>query len=217
MEKAVARLHPGWIPEVEPPELTEERRPELPDTPGAARARELHAQVHALNNRGVGPYLISRELRIDPKTVHRYLSFATDDDLLGQGRRQRATSLDAHADYLARRYAEGARGGVLQKELEHRGVKVSERTVRRFLARFQTEKPLKPVIPKVRDVITLVTTHPDKRTADDTVLLKELCSRCPDLELRQSPPLPPTGAAPPPPNAASAADASYSRLDAGAA
>lgn len=72
---------------------------------------------------------------------------------------------------------------MLQKELEHRGVKVSERTVRRFVARFQTEQPAKPVIPKVRDVIALVTTHPDKRTANDTVLLKELCSRCPDLEL----------------------------------
>jgi hypothetical protein len=183
VEKAVARLRPGWIPVVEPDEPVEERIPELPDTPGAARARELHAQIHALKNRGVGPYLISRELRIDPKTVHRYLSFATDEDLLGQGRRQRATSLDAHADYLARRYAEGARGGVLQKELEDRGVKVSERTVRRFVARFQIEKPVKPLIPKVRDVIALVTTHPDKRTTDDTVLLKELCSRCPDLEL----------------------------------
>ena len=32
-------------------------------------------------------------------------------------------------------------------------------------------------------MITLVTTHPDKRTAADTALLKELCARCPDLEL----------------------------------
>lgn len=183
VDKAVARLRPGWVPVVEPAEPVEVGVPELPDTPGAARARALHAQIHALKNRGVGPCLISRELRIDPKTVHRYLSFATDDDLLGQGCRQRATSLDAHADYLARRYAEGARGGVLQKELEDRGVKVSERTVRRFVARFQTEQLAKPVIPKVRDVIALVTTHPDKRTADDTVLLKELCSRCLDLEL----------------------------------
>lgn len=183
VEKAVARLRPGWIPTVEPPEVAEPEAPQLPDTPGAARARALHAQVHALKERGVGPYLISRELRIDPKTVHRYLSFATDDDLLGQGRRQRATGLDAHADYLARRYAEGARGGVLQKELEARGVKVSERTVRRFTARFHTEQPAKPAIPKVRDVIALVTTHPDKRSAEDTVLLKELCARSADLEL----------------------------------
>ena len=181
VEKAVARLRPGWVPLAEP--QPEPGPPDLPDTPGAARARDLHAQIHALNNRGVGPYLIARELRIDPKTVHRYLSFTTDDDLLGQGRRQRATGLDAHADFLARRYAEGARGGVLQKELEACGVKVSERTVRRFTARFQTEQPAKPAIPKVRDVIALVTTHPDKRTAEDTVLLKDLCARCPDLEL----------------------------------
>ena len=174
VEKAVARLRPGWIPALELAELREPAVPELPDTPGAARARALHAQIHALKARGVGPYLISRELRIDPKTVHRYLSFATDEDLLGQGRRQRATGLDAHAEYLARRYAEGARGGVLQKELEARGVKVSERTVRRFTSRFQTEQPARPVIPKVRDVIALVTTHPDTRTAEDTVLLKEL-------------------------------------------
>lgn len=183
VEKAVARLRPGWIPVVEPAESAGQEAPRLPDTPGAARARALHAQIHGLKDRGVGPYLIARELRIDPKTVHRYLSFATDEDLLGQGRRQRATGLDAHADYLARRYAEGARGGVLHKELESRGVKVSERTVRRFTARFHTEQPARPAIPKVRDVITLVTTHPDKRTAEDTVLLKELCARCPDLEL----------------------------------
>lgn len=157
--------------------------PEPAETPAAARARALHAEIHALKAAGVGPYLIARELRIDPKTVHRYLSFATDDDLLGQGRLQRATGLDAHAEYLARRYAEGARGGVLQKELEARGVKVSERTVRRFTARFQTEPQAKPVIPKVRDVISLVVTHPDKRSAEDTVLLKELCARCPELEL----------------------------------
>lgn len=181
VEKAVARLRPGWIPVVEPTEPAEPKALELL-IPQAQRARALHKQIHALKDCGVGPYLISRELRIDLKSVNRYLSFATDDDLLGQGRRQRTTGLDAHADFLARRYAEGARGGVLKTELEARGVKVSERTVRRFTSRFQTEQRSRLVFPKVH-VIALVTTHPDKRTAEDSVLLKELCAQCPDLEL----------------------------------
>lgn len=184
MDKAVARLRPGWIPPAEP--QIEQDRPGVPEpaqTPAAARARARHAEIHALKASGLGPFLIARELRIDPKTVHRYLSFATDKDLLGQGRLQRATGLDAHANYLARRYDEGARAAALQKELEARGVTVSERTVRRFTARFQTEQPVKPLIPKVRDVIALVVTHPDKRGAQDTALLKELCARCCELEL----------------------------------
>jgi hypothetical protein len=72
---------------------------------------------------------------------------------------------------------------VLQKVLEARGVKVSERTVRRFTTRFRTGQPAKPVIPKVRDVIAPVTTHPDKRTAEDAVPLKQLCARCSDPDL----------------------------------
>jgi hypothetical protein len=68
----------------------------------------------------------------------------------------------------------GDLGSVLRRHLRNR---------RAVLGRQRLEQPAKPTIPKVRDLIALMTIRPDKRTAEGTVLLNELCARCPDLEL----------------------------------
>lgn len=47
VEKAVARLRPGWIPVVEATEPAEPKAPDLPDTPGAARPGPAQADPRA--------------------------------------------------------------------------------------------------------------------------------------------------------------------------
>lgn len=49
-----------------------------------ARTRERYAQVQELKAKGRSQAQISRELRLDPRTVHRYLSAAAAEDLLNR-------------------------------------------------------------------------------------------------------------------------------------
>ncbi|MFA0839107.1 transposase [Streptomyces rochei] len=63
-------------------------------------------------------------------------------------------------------------------------MKVSERTVRRFVRNLRQNDPSDATtpVPKAREVTTVVLTHPDYRTEDNRVTLKELRDRCTDLD-----------------------------------
>ncbi|MFF4160641.1 transposase [Streptomyces sp. NPDC001678] len=125
-----------------------------------------------------------RELRVDPKTVRKFMRAATADELLVRGPTGRGGVLDAHADYLARRWDEGCTGAhVLHAELAAQGVHVSKRTVRRFVHRMREHGTPSPrsLAPKPREVAKLILTHPDALAEPDQALLKDLTSRCPDL------------------------------------
>ena len=71
----------------------------------AARTRQRHHDVHSLAERGLNITSICRTLKLDPKTVHRYLRAASPEELIAPAA-QRATSLERFKVYLAERFAD---------------------------------------------------------------------------------------------------------------
>ena len=183
VERLVARLRSDWGPPT--PEPTPAAVPDKPEGRRAQRTRERHAAVHALMAKGVDVGGIAAALRLDRKTVRRFMRAATPEELIGDNPSGRHSSLDGHAAYLTARWAEGcASTSRLHQELRDRGALVSQRTVRRFLLRLRQNATAtaRPPVPKIREVATLVLTHPDHLVEDDAVLLKELRDRCADLD-----------------------------------
>lgn len=181
-ERLVSRLRSQWLPPA--PECKDVTVPEKPEGTRAQRTRERHAAVHALMDKGAGIGFIVAELRLDPKTVRKLMNAKTPDELIGSKPTGRQSSLDGHAHYLAARWAEGCRRtSRLHQELADRGVKVSERTVRRFLLRLKEGAELTAAapVPKIREVTTMILRHPDGVPEADRVVLKELRDRCSDL------------------------------------
>ncbi|MFJ9752854.1 hypothetical protein [Streptomyces chartreusis] len=136
--------------------------------------------MHALMDKGAGIGFIVAELRLDPKTVRKLMNATTPDELIGRKPTVRQSSLDGHAHYLAARWAESCRStSRLHQELAYRGVKVSECTVRRFLLRLkeEAESTATPLVPKIREVTTMILRHPDGVPEADRVVLKELRAR----------------------------------------
>ncbi|MER8090705.1 ISL3 family transposase [Streptomyces sp. NPDC094048] len=181
-ERLVKRLRSQWTP----PPLAKEQATlhEKPEGTRASQARERHAAVHALMAKGVSHTGIVAELRLDPKTVRKFMRAATPEELIS-GPTGRRSILDDHTAYLIARFSEGCTSSDrLHKELVERGLAVSERTVRRFVHDLKkNNRPTsRPPAPRAREVTTAVLTHPDNRTEDDRSTLKEVRDRCPDLD-----------------------------------
>ncbi|MFC8452554.1 ISL3 family transposase [Kitasatospora sp. NPDC057223] len=182
-ERLVARLRSQWVPPA--PEKEKVVPSEAPEGRRVRRTRERHAAVHALMDKGMGHSQIVAELGLDPKTVRKFMRAATAEELIGDRRTGRQSSLDGHAAYLVARFNEGCHSALrLHRELAERGLTVSERTVRRFVHRLRDRAvpAARPPVAKVRDVTRLILTHPDNRPEGDRVLLKELLGRCRELD-----------------------------------
>ncbi|MEV0275049.1 transposase [Streptomyces sp. NPDC050610] len=161
-----------------------------PDTLIVLRHRERHAAVHALMARGAGVTRIAAELRLDPKTVRKFMRADTIDDFLAAARGERPQNLDRHAEYLVMRFNEGCtRADILHAELAAQGVHVSSRTVRRFVHRLRREPPMTfaaVAAPKATAVIKALLSHPDGCAEEDNLLVKEVCTRSPEMETAHS-------------------------------
>ncbi|MFE7216199.1 ISL3 family transposase [Streptomyces sp. NPDC057611] len=182
-ERLVKRLRAQWEPP--PAAKPEAALPDMPEGTRAQQTRQRHAAVHALMAKGVNHSGIVAELRMDPKTVRKYMRAAAADELVSGRPTGRRSVLDEHTAYLLARFNEGCTSSDrLHKELVERGLKVSERTVRRFVRSLKQNNPsiAGPPVPKAREVTPVVLTHPDNRTEDNRVTLKELRDRCPDLD-----------------------------------
>ncbi|MEU0990661.1 transposase [Streptomyces sp. NPDC005953] len=182
-ERLVARLRSQWVPPA--PEKEKVVPSEAPEGRRVRRTRERHAAVHALMDKGMGHSQIVAELGLDPKTARKFMRAATVEELIGDRRTGRQSSLDGHAAYLIARFNEGCHSALrLHRELTERGLTVSERTVRRFVHRLrENAKPAtRPPVPKVREVTKLILTHPDNRPESGRVLLKQLLHRCRELD-----------------------------------
>ena len=111
VERAVGR-HRSCLqdppPDPEPGPPAEQAAP-APETGLAARTRARHAEVHAALARGLTLTEISRTLRLDRKTVRRYATAATADQLTGGARLTRPGLLGPHQDWLRQRWDEGIR------------------------------------------------------------------------------------------------------------
>ena len=142
VERAVARHRPACKnrhadPEPGPPAAQPAAAPE---TGLAARTRARHAEIHAALARGLTITEISRTLRLERKTVRRYATAATADQLIGGARLTRPGLLGPHQAYLRQRWDEGIRSTErLHAELRARGYQGSLRTLRRLTARLRQD------------------------------------------------------------------------------
>ncbi|MEV6964486.1 transposase [Hamadaea sp. NPDC051192] len=187
MEHAAARHRRCLQPEPSTPARTTTAPAAPTQQPGllAARVQTLHPQVHDLTARGWGIHQIARHLRIDPKTVRRYLNTADIAQLLGPASTARTSLVDPFKPYLQARCNEGVTStNQLLAEITAQGYRGGERTLRRYLISIRgTEQaaPPQPKVPSARQLAALIM-RPDARlTSDERDALADACTRCPDL------------------------------------
>ncbi|MET8427716.1 ISL3 family transposase [Nocardia sp. NPDC004860] len=141
------------------------------------RTRERYAAVRARIERGDGISAISRELRLDRKTVRRFARADTADQLLG-AERVRDSLLDPFRAHLHDRLNTGCRdAATLAAEIRALGYRGSVRTVRRYVQPLREHLPLPapiPAPPTVRQVARWMTCRPDRLTDGDRVQLKQV-------------------------------------------
>jgi transposase len=126
---------------------------------------------------------ICRTLKLDPKTVRRFIDATSPDELLGL-RCPRPTSIDRYKRYLVGRVAEGcANGAKLWNEIRALGFTGSHRTVRRFLGTLgaTTTKVEPPKEFSAREVRAWIMRRPDDLDPKDRDRLLAVCGRCPAL------------------------------------
>ncbi len=150
----------------------------------AARTRARHAEVHAALARALTITEISRTLRLERKTVRRYATAATPDQLICGPRLTRPGLLGPREAYLRRRWDAGIRGTErLHAELRARGYRGSLRTLRRLTARLRqdTAIPAPPAAPTARKVASWILTPPGKLADADRATLAQITARCQEL------------------------------------
>jgi len=187
VERAVAR-HRSCLQEPPPqPEPGPPAEPPAPppETSLAARTRARHAEVHAALARGLTITEIGRTLRLERKTVRRYATAATADQLITGTRLTRPGLLGPHQAYLRQRWDEGVRStNQLHRELRERSYRGSLRTLRRLTAQLRrdTAVPTPPPAPAARKVASWILTPPGKLTDADRATLAQISGRCEELK-----------------------------------
>ncbi|MFE6849137.1 ISL3 family transposase, partial [Streptomyces sp. NPDC057686] len=150
------------------------------------RVREQHTAVHALLENGVALREIARRLGLARNTVRR-LAHATDPDELLAGKwTGRASILDPYKPYIHQRWAQGCTvARRLFEELRERGYPGGEQVVKAYVRKLReafphADPPRRK--PSTRDVTGWITRHPDSLDEDQVQRLKEVLTRCPDLD-----------------------------------
>ena len=191
VERAVAR-HRSCLqePPSQPvPEPLPEQATPRQEQGLAARTRARHAEVHAALARGLTITEISRTLRLERKTVRRYATAATADQLICGPRLTRPGLLGPHQAYLRQRWDEGIRSTErLHQELRERGYRGSLRTLRRVTSKLHrdTAVPAPPPAPAARKVASWILTPPGKLADADRTTLAEITGRCEELKATRS-------------------------------
>jgi transposase len=155
------------------------------ERPLVARTQERYAQVQKLRSSGASLNAISRELGLTFRTIRRFANATSVEELLA-GALNRSSVLDQFKPYLTRRWNEGCTdGALLHAEIKAQGWAGSLRTIQGYLRPLRGHQtvqvaPLPP--PKPRRIVSWIMSHPDHLNPDDKVKLKEVLTRCPELE-----------------------------------
>jgi len=122
---------------------------------------------------------ISKNLRLDPKTVRRFARAGSVSELL-TAHPTPASVLDDYTEHLQQRWAAGVTDAVaLTNEITVLGYRGSAKTVRRYLQPLRSEQPATPrppTPPTAHDATGWLTRHP--RSAQSPVSSPSRFSRC---------------------------------------
>jgi len=150
-----------------------------------ARTRQRHQAVQALRAQGLSITAITRELGLARGTVRRFVRADSVEDLLVVARDGRPSILDDFKQHLHDRWNEGVRSAVqLCAEIRAQGYDGSYVTVRNYLRPFRSLDLAPPPAlgpPKVRQVTAWMLRHPDNRTPEVQVRLKQVLANCTHL------------------------------------
>jgi transposase len=152
------------------------------------RTRERFAAVQELRAQGLSLGAISRQLGLDHGTVRRFARANTVDELLVKAV-NRTSTLDRFKPYVNQRWNEGCHDAArLHTELQALGWHGSVQTVRRYMHAFRgsaatmpAKAPTAPIPPKPRRVARWIMTDPGNLSEGNSVRLKEVLARCPEL------------------------------------
>ncbi|MCX4538756.1 ISL3 family transposase [Streptomyces sp. NBC_01669] len=149
----------------------------------AERKKAAHALVHELLAQGHSRRMIARHLGWGLNTVLRYAAAARWQETFRENR-PRSSRLDPYKPYLERRFAEGCTSITrLHSELVAEHAPVTYAMVRVHIATLRgapSAAPPRP--PTARQVTGWLTRRPTALNEEDRVALKDVLTRCPELE-----------------------------------
>jgi transposase len=148
------------------------------------RTRRRHGEIQHLRHRGLTVSSIARQLKIDRKTVRRFIHADAAEDLLRYDRPRRS-SVDVYEPHLARRWREGQHvAKVLFEEVRRLGFRGSVRTVARYVAFWRTTEPPPPdyaLLPGPRTLTWMLLRRPSELNEAEHAVLQRLGLRDPEL------------------------------------
>ncbi|MGW3399171.1 transposase [Streptomyces hydrogenans] len=149
----------------------------------AERKKAAHALVHEMLAQGHSRRAIARHLGWGLNTVLRYANAARWQDTIRENR-PRPSRLDPCKPYLERRLVEGCTSATqLHGELVAEQAPVTYGMVRAHVATLrEAPSAASPRPPTVRQVTGWLTRHPAALSEEDRVGLKDLLTRCPELD-----------------------------------
>ncbi|MFE7529549.1 ISL3 family transposase [Kitasatospora sp. NPDC057542] len=155
-----------------------------PEKTIVTRIRRDYAEIQRLLAEGHSRNAVSRITGLYIATVRKYADAGCVEDLLAKTL-QRASKIDAFKEHLHRRWNEGEHNATtLTWEITELGYTGSEQTVQRYLRRYRDGRPAPAPAPKpptVRETSRWILTNPDHLGEDDTLALKKILERSPEL------------------------------------
>ncbi|MEU9234520.1 transposase [Streptomyces subrutilus] len=154
-----------------------------PDSQILARVRQRHKDIHDRLLRGDNLSAISRDLRLDRKTVRRYANLELDD-LLASARDRRQEILARFKPYIQQRYRTGGTNAAqLFREVREQGYPGSKISVRKYVATLRAGTAIsEPVlVPSPRQITSWIMRRPETLTSSESAQLGRTLEACPDL------------------------------------
>jgi transposase len=196
LEQHASALHTAWNEVIPLPEPSVELLPVPPRSNKAELLRQQrrshrlqrYEQVLHLHQSGVTQEDIAQQLRIDTKTIRRYLRAGAFPEI---AQRRRHTGVDRWMPYLEQRWAEGCRNAAqLWREIQEQGFRGCQTTIRQWMARLrgpalpggQSKDSLRQQVPPSPRQTTWLLLHPDSpRSSEQQSYCELLLRRSPDL------------------------------------
>jgi transposase len=185
VEKIVAQHHKCLRASGDPPSEPRIPLPPASDLDGRTmtRTRQRYEAVHALREQGLSIMAIVRELGLARGTVRRFARASSVEDVLAITRDGRPSILDPFRQHLHDRWNDGVHSAAqLFTEICAQGYPGCYTTVRAYLQPFRALHAAPPPVivrpPKVRELTAWLMRHPDSRSPEQQIRLKQALANC---------------------------------------